>query len=143
MNIASFFTGGVAEVADSVGEGLDNLFTSDEERITANRVLQEVKNKAKEKKDEFAILFEKEVTARWLSDKDGIITRNVRPLSYAYVLFIFGVIVLADGNVGEFKVNALYIPVIETLLGIMTISYFGSRGLEKIAKFRGKKDATA
>ena len=42
--------------------------------------------------------------------------------------------VFLDGNIGGFKVNEIYVPVIQSLFGTMTVFYFGSRGIEKVAK---------
>lgn len=75
-----------------------------------------------------------EVTARWKSDNEHSVTRLVRPLSYISVLVVFFIITFADGNLGDFAINEKYIPVFETLLSIMTIAYFGSRGAEKVTK---------
>lgn len=81
---------------------------------------------------------EKEISKRWISDNENLLTRIVRPLSFAMVLILFGGIVLTDGNIGQFKINEAYIPVIETLLTTMVLAYFGSRGMEKITKqFKG------
>ena len=138
MNLTSIFSGGVDKIVDSVASGLDELFTSDDERLKANRLLEEIKLNAKLQDEEIKLEFEREITKRWTSDNEHIFTRLVRPVSYSAVLFLFGVIVLSDGNVGEFTVNTAYIGVIESLLAIMTVSYFGSRGLEKITKMKGK-----
>ena len=138
MNLTSIFSGGVDKIVDSVASGLDELFTSDDERLKANRLLEEIKLNAKLQDEEIKLEFEREITKRWTSDNEHIFTRLVRPVSYSAVLFLFGVIVLSDGNVGEFTVNTSYISVIESLLAIMTVSYFGSRGLEKITKMKGK-----
>ena len=138
MNLTSIFSGGVDKIVDSVASGLDELFTSDDERLKANRLLEEIKLNAKLQDEEIKLEFEREITKRWTSDNEHIFTRLVRPVSYSAVLFLFGVIVLSDGNVGKFTVNTAYISVIESLLAIMTVSYFGSRGLEKITKMKGK-----
>ena len=60
-----------------------------------------------------------------------IFTMLVCPVSFSFILFLFGAIVLTDGNVGEFSVNQAYIPVIEALLVTMVLAYFGGRTTEK------------
>lgn len=136
---SSILSGGVDKVVDSVSKGLDNLFTSDDERNKAKIILEknmqdfklELENKANE--------FEQEITKRWSSDNEHFITRLVRPISYIFILVLFAFMVLFDGNVGNMTINEAYIPVIETLLVTMTIAYFGSRGAEKTMK-HFKKD---
>ena len=78
------------------------------------------------------------ITSRWLSDNEHTITRLIRPCSYAYIIILFTVVSLADGNFGAFNIKSDYIGIIKTLLVTMTWAYFGSRGLEKITKiFKG------
>lgn len=134
----SLFSGGVDKVVDSVASGLDELFTSDEERLKAERLLEKIKLEARHQAEELNLQHEKEITKRWTSDNEHVFTRLVRPVSYTGVLVLFGSIVLTDGNIGDFTINPAYISVIESLLAIMTVSYFGSRGLEKITKIKGK-----
>jgi hypothetical protein len=43
--VSSLFSGGVSTVVDSVGGVLDNLFTSDEERHEAKRLMAQVQDK--------------------------------------------------------------------------------------------------
>lgn len=134
FDVVSLLSGGVDKVVDSVGKAIDNLVTSDEEKGILKNELEKIKNEAKVKAREDSTEFEKEITKRWVSDNEHHVTRLVRPLSYIGVLVLFVIIVLFDGNVGEFSVNGIYIPVIESLLSIMTIAYFGSRGIEKVFK---------
>lgn len=75
-----------------------------------------------------------EVTKRHLSDNEHPVTRLVRPVTYTLFTLLFFTLVFFDGNVGEFKVEPQYIPVIQSLFGTMTVFYFGSRGLEKVVK---------
>lgn len=66
--------------------------------------------------------------------KEHSITRLVRPTSYAFVLLNLTFLMYFDGNVGNFTISKEWIPVIQYLAGIMTMFYFGSRGIEKIMK---------
>ena len=136
MNLASIFSGGVDKIVDSVANGLDELFTSDEEKLILRNKLEAIRLEAKEKAMQDATEFEKEITKRWTSDNEHIITRLVRPISYIFVLSVFGIIVFFDGNIGEFKVATAYYGIIETLLVTMTLGYFGSRGYEKGMKIK-------
>ena len=131
---SNILSSGVDRVVGATMEGLDNLFTSDDERNKAKIILEKQMQEFKLKMVENSNEFEKEITKRWESDNEHIITRLVRPISYTGVLILFGAVVIADGNVGAFHVNSSYIPVLETLLTTMTIAYFGSRGMEKVTK---------
>ena len=136
--ITSLFSGGVDKIVDSVANGIDSLVTSDEERLVAENVLAKIKLEAQIQSETISMDFEKEVTKRWESDNQSIITKLVRPVSIIYMLALFGVIVLMDGNIGEFAINKAYIPVIENLLITMVIGYFGARSLDKFTTMKGK-----
>jgi len=136
----SLFSDGASKVVDSVGKAIDSLVTSDEERAKLKNELQKSMNDFNQTMETKSLEFEQEITKRWQSDNEHIITRLVRPVSYIAVLILFGAVIIADGNIGEFAVNAAYIPVLETLLATMTVAYFGSRGAEKTMKhFKGGK----
>ena len=134
MSWTDIFSGGVDKLVGSVSEGLDSLFTSDEERATAKLLIQKEVNNFKGVILAAKAQEDKEITERWKSDNEHGVTRLVRPISYFFVLLMFAFLVFFDGNVGQFKVNPVYIPVIEGLLITMTIAYFGSRGIEKVTK---------
>jgi len=139
----SWFTdivsGGVDKVVDSVGNAADKLFTSDEERIKLKNALQKAMNEYNLDVEKIVNDREKEITERWKSDNEHFITSLIRPISYAWVILLFSVVIIGDTNWG-FTVKDAYIPVIETLLTTMTVAYFGSRGAEKITKhFKGNK----
>jgi hypothetical protein len=138
--LSELFTSSAAVLVDSVGKAIDSTFTTDEEKLKLKNELTTIITNHEAVMETKAIEFEQEITKRWTSDNEHTITRLVRPISYTSVLVLFGAIVLADGNIGEFTVNKSYIPVLETLLSTMTIAYFGSRGLEKTVKhFKGVK----
>ena len=68
------------------------------------------------------------------TDKKLLLSNLVRPVTYMLFSVVFFSLVFFDGNIGSFTVNEVYVPVIETLFSTMTIFYFGSRGIEKVAK---------
>ena len=136
--ITSLFSGGVDKIVDSVANGIDSLVTSDEERLVAENVLAKIKLEAQIQSETISMDFEKEVTKRWTSDNQSLITKLVRPVSIMYMLALFGIVVLMDGNIGEFAINKAYIPVIENLLITMVIGYFGARSLDKFTTMKGK-----
>ena len=135
----SIFSNGVDKVVDSVAKGIDSLVTSDEERLLANNILEKIKSEALIQSETIGMDYEKEITKRWTSDNEHIVTRLVRPISYIFVLALFGFIIIFDGNIGEFKIANAYYTIIETLLITMTLAYFGSRGYEKVSKIKQEK----
>ena len=138
--LTTVFSSGVDKIVDSVGKAIDSVVTSDEEKLMLRNALQVEMNKLKLEMESKSVEFEKEITKRWQSDNQHWVTRLVRPMSIVYMLTLFGIVVMFDGNVGEFSVNEAYIPVIESLLITMVVSYFGSRGFEKYTKIRSKNE---
>jgi len=133
--LSEIFSSSASAIVDSVGNAIDKLVTSDEEKLQLKNELVKIQLEATLKANEQANEAENQITERWKSDNEHIVTRLVRPLSYAWVIFLFTTVIIGDGNFG-FSVKDAYIPVLETLLTTMTIAYFGARTIEK---FRSTK----
>ena len=118
-------------------DGVDNLFTSDEEKLILRNKLQEAMNEYNTKIEELALQHEQEITKRWESDNEHLLTRRVRPLSYTWVVVVFTLIAIGDGNFG-FNIQSEYIPVFSSLLMTMTVAYFGMRSFDKHSKNKHK-----
>ena len=128
MNITDILIG---KTIDSVTDGLDSLFTSDEERLKAKNKLEEIKSEAVKQSKELENEYQKEITKRWESDNQGnFITRSVRPLSLVYMLVLLTAFAFTDGNVGDFAINESYIELFKTLAVVSFTAYFGSKGVE-------------
>jgi len=133
--LSEIFSSSASAIVDSVGNAIDKLVTSDEEKLQLKNELVKIQLEATLKANEQANEAENQITERWKSDNEHIVTRLVRPLSYSWVIFLFTTVIIGDGNFG-FSVKDAYIPVLETLLTTMTIAYFGARTIEK---FRSTK----
>jgi hypothetical protein len=113
-------------VIKEVGEVLDNLTTTKEEKLEAQRLITEILEKADKEAQE-------QVTKRWESDmqSDSFLSKNIRPLVLIYLTVIFTVCAFFDGNIGEFKIAEEYIPIFQTLLVTVYGAYFVGRTWEK------------
>lgn len=132
--LSEIFSSSASAIVDSVGNAVDKLVTSDEEKLQLKNELVKIQLEATLKANEQANAAEGQITERWKSDNEHWLTRLVRPLSYAWVILLFSSVVMMDGNIGQFKINIAYIPVIESLLVTMTLAYFGARTIEKFKK---------
>ena len=141
--LTGLFSKGAGLVVDSVGNAVDKLVTSDEERLALKNELHTIRLNAQKESGLLASQANKEITKRWGSDNEHFITRLVRPVSYIWVVILFSFVALLDGNLIingiAFSIKEAYIPVIETLLSVMTVAYFGSRGIEKVQRLRTPK----
>jgi len=134
MDWTGIFSSSIGTIVDSVGNTIDRIVTSDEERLRIKVELAKLKSQSEKEVRTHVANLEKEVTARWKSDNEHFITRLVRPLMVVWITTIFTVILFADGNIGEFAINPAYIPVLETIMVTIYLAYFGSRGIEKTTK---------
>lgn len=131
--LSEIFSSSASAIVDSVGNAIDKLVTSDEEKLQLKNELVKIQLEATLKANEQANEAEAQITERWKSDNEHIITRLVRPFSFGWVILLFSVVIIGDTNWG-FTVKDAYIPVMETLLVTMTIAYFGGRSIEKFKK---------
>ncbi len=113
-------------VIKDVGNVIDKLTTTDEERLAAKHKIQELLEQAD--KDAQA-----QVTDRWKADmaSDSFLSKNIRPLVLIYLTIIFTILSFFDGNVGGFKVANQYIPIFQSLLITVYGAYFVGRTWEK------------
>ena len=73
--LGGLFSGGAADLVKGVGGVIDNLHTSKEEKLEAER-------KIKELIANYEVEMEKNITSRWQADlkSDSWLSKNVRPL---------------------------------------------------------------
>lgn len=114
-----------------IGNVIDNLTTTDEERLEAKRSIQELLEKADKDAQE-------QVTERWKYDmqSDSFLSKNIRPIIMVFLTGMFTVLSFTDGNIGGFKIQKEYIPIFQTLLVTVYGAYFVGRTWEK-----GKKSS--
>tara|TARA_R110002050_G_scaffold293477_1_gene450015 strand:- start:233 stop:631 length:399 start_codon:yes stop_codon:yes gene_type:complete len=121
--IFAWLTGGVIK---EVGNVIDKLTTTEEERLEAKRQLQIIFEEA----DNNA---QQQITDRWNADmnSDSWLAKNIRPLVLVFLTFVFSLLAFTDGNIGEFKIAKEYIPIFQTLLVTVYGAYFVGRTWEK------------
>ena len=124
--LLNFLSGGVVK---QVGDVIDNLSTSEEERLEAKRKMEEVLMQAESDAQE-------QVTRRWEADmkSDNWLSKNIRPLICIFLTVMFIIISIFDGNLGEFVISPAYIPIYQTLLITVYGAYFAGRSIEKTRK---------
>ena len=116
-----------------VGNIIDNLHTSGEEKAAAKQALEKVLAEAEQ-------AAQAQVSARWEADmKHGSwLSKNIRPLTLIFLTAVFTILSVFDGNLqigGEdFTIGAAYVPVYQTLLMTVYAAYFAGRSIEKVRK---------
>ena len=124
--LLSFLGGNTIE---KIGDVVDKLSTSDEERMEAKLMMIQILLDAEAKGQE-------QVTRRWEADmkSDNWLSKNIRPLICIFLTAMFIIISIFDGNLGEFVISPAYIPIYQTLLITVYGAYFAGRSIEKIRK---------
>ena len=130
--LLQFITGGLVK---DIGEVIDKVTTTDEERLEAKRKIQELLEKA----DNDA---QTQITERWKFDmqSDSFLSKNIRPLIMVFLTTMFTILAFTDGNIGQFSIQKEYIPIFQTLLVTVYGAYFVGRSWEK-GKSNGKKNS--
>jgi hypothetical protein len=125
--ITGFLSGG--DVVKDIGNVIDNLHTSGEEKAEAERKIKSILVQAEQ-------AAQQQVSARWEADmKHGSwLSKNIRPLTLIFLTICFVILSVFDGNMGEFTIGAAYVPVYQTLLMTVYAAYFAGRSIEKVKK---------
>ena len=112
----------------NASEVIDEVVTTKEEKLTLKNKMREILANAESNA-------QLQVTRRWEADaKAGWLPANIRPLTLIFLTFVFVVISVFDGNIGEFKISSAYIPIYQTLLLCCYSAYFAGRSIEKIKR---------
>jgi hypothetical protein len=105
---------------------IDEVVTSQEEKLTLKNKLQEIVN-------EHQAIVEQEVTKRWQADMQGNwLTKSIRPLVLAWLVVATTLLIFIDAGAIEFVVEDKWVDLLQIVLITVIGAYFGSRGLEKI-----------
>ena len=85
---------------------------------------------------EMDLLEMQETTTRWVSDNktDSYLTRNIRPLTLAFLTATLFIYIILDSSLEGFKINSNWIDLLSSLLLLVYGGYFGMRSAEKITK---------
>jgi hypothetical protein len=123
------FSGGASKLVESVGGVLDNVITTDEEKLEAKRKLKEVilSHEAE---------MEKNITDRWTADmnSDSWLSKNVRPLVLIFLIVCTMLLIFIDAGALTFTVEEKWTDLLQLVLITVIGAYFGGRSIEKVRK---------
>ena len=130
MNILTkIFSSGASELVKSVGGVIDNLTTSKEEKLEAERKIQAlIANHEVE--------MEKNITERWKMDmqSDSWLSKNIRPLVLVFLVVSTVLMIFIDAGTISFTVEDKWTDLLQLVLITVIGAYFGGRSLEKVKK---------
>ena len=127
--LTNLLSGGAAKLVDSVGGVLDNLTTSKEEKLEAER-------KIKELMANYEVEMEKNISSRWEADlkSDSWLSKNVRPLVLIFLIVCTMLLIFIDAGALDFEVKSSWVDLLQLVLITVIGAYFGGRSLEKVKK---------
>ena len=127
--LGQLFSGGTAELVKGVGGVIDNLHTSKEEKLEAER-------KIKELMANYEVEMEKNITSRWEADlkSDSWLSKNVRPLVLVFLIVCTMLLIFIDAGALNFEVKSSWVDLLQLVLITVIGAYFGGRSLEKVKK---------
>ncbi len=119
-------TGGkVSDIISAISS--DKELTEDEKQMLIKELEQDV-------------IEMQEITKRWESDNlsDSWLSKNIRPLSLAFLTLSLFIYVILDSSLESFKIDGEWISLLGNLLMLTYGGYFGARALEKVTKIKNK-----
>ena len=120
------FSAGASNLVKDVGNVLDDVITSKEEKLAAELKIKELVAR-------YEADIERNVTDRWTSDmaSDSKLSKNVRPLMLIFLIVCTMLLVFIDSGSLQFNVDQQYVDLLQIVLITTIGAYFGGRTLEK------------
>ena len=127
--LTSIFSGGAKDLVEGVGGVIDDLHTSEEEKLEAAQ-------KVKELVSNYEVEMEKQITDRWKSDmaSDSWLSKNVRPMVLVFLVVSTVLMIFIDAGAISFYVEPKWTDLLQLVLITVIGAYFGGRSLEKTKK---------
>ncbi len=126
--LGKIFNSGAKDLVDSVGNAIDKIHTSAEEK-------ELVKAEVKKMLLNYEQNIQQEVTKRWEADMNGNwLTKSIRPLTLAFLMIVLTVFTLVDFGYVNISISESWIDLWQILAITCFGAYFGGRSFEKIKK---------
>jgi len=127
--LTKIFSSGATELVKGVGGIIDNLHTSKEEKLEAER-------KIKDLVMGYEAEMQKQVTERWKMDmqSDSWLSKNIRPLVLIFLVVSTVLLIFIDAGIIQFEVKSSWVDLLQLVLITVIGAYFGGRSLEKVKK---------
>ena len=127
--LGNLLSGGAADLVKNVGGVIDNLHTSKEEKLEAERKIKEILANHE-------VEMEKNITSRWEADlkSDSWLSKNVRPLVLVFLIVCTMLLIFVDAGALNFEVKSSWVDLLQLVLITVIGAYFGGRSLEKVKK---------
>ena len=117
------------DLVKEVGNVVDNLTTSDQERLEAKKQIKEVVL-------DYEKTMQVEVSKRWEYDmkSDSWLSKNIRPMVLIFLCVSTVLLIFIDAGFYSFNVEQSWIDLLKVVLMTCIGAYFGGRSFEKVNK---------
>lgn len=119
----------IKNLVGNASEILDEVITTDEERLDAKRRLKElILNHQVE--------MERNISDRWKADmnSDSWLSKNVRPMVLIFLIVCTMLLIFIDAGALSFEVEDKWTDLLQLVLITVIGAYFGGRSVEKYNK---------
>lgn len=136
------FSGGVTELVTGIGDTIDKLVTSDEERMQLKNELSQQVSDFKKSQMQHVENMEKELSDRHKADmaSDSWLSKNVRPLMLIFIMIATMLFAwfTTFADLTEMQVATLngWLPLLQNVLLGFVSFYVGGRSFEKFNHIR-------
>ena len=129
--LGKMFSGGAADLINSVGDVVDNLHTSKEEKLAAQ-------HKIKKLVSNYEVEMERNISDRWKADmnSDSWLSKNVRPMILIFLVVSTVLMIFIDAGTIQFTVEQKWTDLLQLVLITVIGAYFGGRTMEKRKKIK-------
>ena len=115
-----------SQLVNSVGGVIDDLVTTDDERLAAKAKLKKIilDHEAR---------MEQNITDRWKADmnSDSWLSKNVRPMVLIFLIVCTMLLIFIDAGALSFEVEDKWTDLLQLVLITVIGAYFGGRSVEK------------
>ena len=118
-----------SQLVNSVGGVIDDLVTTDDERMAAKAKLKKIVLDHEAK-------MEQNITDRWTADmnSDSWLSKNVRPMVLIFLIVCTMLLIFIDAGTIAFEVEDKWTDLLQLVLITVIGAYFGGRSVEKYNK---------
>ena len=127
--LGKIFSSAAGDLVNSVGGVIDDLVTTDDERLAAKAKLKKIVLEHEAK-------MEQNITDRWTADmnSDSWLSKNVRPMVLIFLIICTMLLIFIDAGAVSFEVEDKWTDLLQLVLITVIGAYFGGRTAEKFKK---------
>ena len=127
--LKKIFSSAAGDLVNSIGGVIDNLVTTDDERLAAKAKLKQIILDHETK-------MEQNITDRWSADmnSDSWLSKNVRPMVLIFLIVCTMLLIFIDAGTLSFEVEDKWTDLLQLVLITVIGAYFGGRSVEKFKK---------